>query len=106
MNGKYLNYQKVGNVVRMHVQFVPGSSFLCCPCKEPGDKANVAYDSSKSTLSIKECGRNFTQEIPCFCGQLRVNEWYKIQTILASYCPGRLPRCSTINLHIACITGY
>ena len=29
MNGNYPNYQKVGKIMRMCVQFVPGSSFLC-----------------------------------------------------------------------------
>ena len=42
-NGNYPNYQKVGNIACMHVQFVPGSSFLHRPPKEREDEAIEKY---------------------------------------------------------------
>ena len=38
-NRKYPNYHKVGNIACMHVQFLPGSSFLRRPPKECEDEA-------------------------------------------------------------------
>ena len=49
-NGKYPNYQKVGNIARMRVQFVPGSSFLCRPPEEREDEAIEEY-----VLKINVC---------------------------------------------------
>ena len=49
-NGKYPNYQKVDNTVRMRVQFVPGSSFLCRPPEEREDEAIEEY-----VLKINVC---------------------------------------------------
>ena len=54
MNGKYPNYQKVGMITRMRVQFVPGSSFLRRPRKEPENKANGYFNCWKWLQFIAE----------------------------------------------------
>ena len=61
MNGKYPNYQKVGKITRMCVQFVPGSSFLRADhAKSLGTRlmAAVAFDSLVFMFSLCLGGRS------------------------------------------------
>ena len=66
VNGKYPNYQKVGKITRMCVQFVPGSSFLrAAHTKSLGTRLVLSHDLVKEQVTQVSSKYNLNDVLQC-----------------------------------------